>query len=85
MKVGDSMKEKLCYEGYGLVWQDNFSGGKLDLAAWNIELHEPGWVNNELQEYTASAENIFIENGCLVLKAVKKPDGTYTSGRKRNF
>lgn len=86
----DTMERKLSYEGYRLVWQDDFSGGKLNLNDWNIELHEPGWVNNELQEYTASAENIYIENDKLVLKAVKKPDGSYTSGRvstqwKRDF
>lgn len=84
------MEQKLSYEGYRLVWKDDFSGGKLNLDEWNIELHEPGWVNNELQEYTVSAKNIFIENDKLVLKAVKKPDGSYTSGRvstqwKRDF
>jgi len=86
----DRLHQKLSYEGYKLVWEDLFSGRTLNMDAWNVELHEPGWVNNELQEYTASPDNIFIENGCLVLKAVKNPDGTYTSGRvstqwKRDF
>ena len=84
------MHQNLSYEGYRLVWEDLFSGRTLNMDDWNIELYEPGWVNNELQEYTASPDNIFIENGCLVLKAVKNPDGTYTSGRvstqwKRDF
>ena len=84
------MEQKLSYDGYRLVWEDTFSGDTLNPDDWNMELHEPGWVNNELQEYTASAENVFLENNCLVLKAVKKKDGTYTSGRvstqwKRDF
>jgi len=84
------MDEKLSYEGYRLVWQEDFSGETLNEDDWNIELHEPGWVNHELQEYTASAENVFLEKNQLVLKAVRKPDGSYTSGRvstqgKRDF
>lgn len=84
------MDQTLSYEGYHLVWEDQFQGDTLSPENWNRELHEPGWVNQELQEYTASAENISLQNGKLVLRAVKNPDGTYTSGRvstqyKRDF
>ena len=75
------MDKQLSYEGYYLVWQDDFNSEKLNLDDWNIELHEPGWVNHELQEYTASAENIFIKDGKLVLQGVKKENGSFTSGR----
>ena len=34
---------------------------------WNYETHEPGWVNNELQEYTDS-EYIYVKMELLVLK-----------------
>ena len=57
---------------------------KLDETKWNRETHEPGWTNNELQEYTNSDENIFVRDGNLVLKAVKtQKDGEdyYTSGK----
>ena len=55
--------------------------------------HEPGWVNNELQEYTTSTDNVYVKNGKLVIQAIKKSkDGntTYTSGKvttqnKRDF
>lgn len=71
--------------GYSLKWQDNFNGTKLNTADWNYELHEPGWVNNELQKYTDSEENTFVKDGSLVIKAVKKVDKdgnvSYTSGR----
>ena len=41
----------LSYEGYELVWMDDFDGDTLNREDWNVELHEPGWVNKELQEY----------------------------------
>ena len=40
---------KLSYDGYNLRWEDHFNGNSLDMNNWNIEVHEPGWVNNELQ------------------------------------
>lgn len=75
----------LSYEGYELKWEDQFEGETLNRDDWNVELHDPGWVNNELQSYVDSPENIYIEDGSLVLKPVEKvnEDGTvsYTSGR----
>ena len=41
-------------EGYNLLWSDEFDGDKLDETKWNREKREPGWTNNELQEYTES-------------------------------
>lgn len=76
---------KLLYDGYTLQWADDFNGSELNRDDWNIELHAPGWVNNELQAYVDSPENIYLENGSLVIKPIeqKNPDGTvsYTSGR----
>lgn len=74
----------LSYEGYDLKWEDQFEGDSLNRDDWNVELHDPGWVNNELQSYVDSTENIYIEDGSLVLKPVEKnEDGSvsYTSGR----
>ena len=79
------MGSDLSYDGYNLVWEDNFDAPELNRDDWNVELHEPGWVNEEWQEYVDSEENIFIENGKLVLKPVKTTDENgndyYTSGR----
>ena len=70
---------------YVLKWQDEFDGSELNRDDWNVELHDPGWVNAELQAYVDSAENIFLRDGKLVLHPVqiKNDDGTfsYTSGR----
>ena len=75
----------LSYEGYHLKWEDQFEGNSLNRDDWNVELHDPGWVNNELQSYVDSPENIYIKDGSLVLKPVENvsEDGSvsYTSGR----
>ena len=72
-------------DGYNLLWHDEFNGTTLDLKTWNRELREPGWTNNELQEYTESDENIFVRDGSLVLKALASKDANgndyYTSGK----
>ncbi len=88
-----TMGNDLNLDGYSLVWEDNFDGPGLNRNDWNVELHEPGWVNEELQEYVDSEKNIFIENGNLVIRPVKSTvNGKihYTSGRistqnKRDF
>lgn len=75
----------LSYEGYNLKWEDQFEGESLNRDDWNVELHDPGWVNNELQSYVDSPENIYLQDGSLVLKPVenRSEDGnvSYTSGR----
>ena len=71
-------------EGYNLLWSDEFDGDVMDETKWNYEPHEPGWTNNELQEYTTSTDNVFVRDGKLVLKAIKTTkDGQdyYTSGK----
>lgn len=72
-------------EGYNLLWNDEFSGDKLDMDYWSYDPHEPGWTNSELQEYTTSEENVFTRDGKLVLKAIKTKDENgkdyYTSGK----
>ena len=78
----DLMKET--NKNWNLVWEDNFDGDSLNMEDWNYETHEPGWVNNELQEYTDSTDNIYVKDGELVLKAIKDEteDGVkYTSGK----
>ncbi|MBR6761588.1 MAG: family 16 glycosylhydrolase [Oscillospiraceae bacterium] len=70
--------------GYTLLWNDEFDGTELDESIWNYEPHEPGWTNQELQEYTTSTDNVFLRDGNLVIKAIKtQKDGAdyYTSGK----
>jgi len=77
-------RDLLDYAGYTLVWEDNFDAEKLDETAWNYELHDPGWVNNELQAYIQSDETVYIKDGKLVIKPIEKEENgkkTYVSGR----
>lgn len=75
----------LLKQGYKLKWKDDFNGDSLNKADWNVETHEPGWVNSEWQAYVDSADNIQVKDGKLLLKPIKTVDkdgnASYTSGR----
>ena len=78
------MRDTLSYAGYTLVFEEHFDGPALDRSRFNVELHEPGWVNAELQEYVDSTENIRLEDSLLLIRPVRRVCGgkvTYTSGR----
>ena len=90
-------------EEFQLIFEDDFDAGfvrpdenRLDPdapnpAIWNIDQgYGPdgfGWGNDEWQLYTASADNLRVEDGNLVITALcpEEPcgsrDGTITSGR----
>ncbi len=67
-----------------LVWSDEFSGlanTPPDPAKWNYDLGGGGWGNNELETYTNSTDNVFLDGtGNLVIRALST-DAGYTSGR----
>lgn len=69
-----SDEEVTQYEGYTLLWHDEFNGTELDKSNWFPEYHTPGWVNNELQEYTVNGDNYYVKDGKLVIKATKTTD-----------
>ena len=66
-------------EGYKLVFEDDFNGDHLDRKVWNVEKHEKGWVNGELQEYVDSDENIKVQDGYLNIIPVEKVETTSTT------
>lgn len=85
-------KEKIpTPEGWTLVWNDEFDGTAINFEKWTHEVNAQGGGNNELQYYTNSSENSFIENGHLVIQARKEaytgPEGRrdYTSARLRTY
>ncbi|MGI8555795.1 MAG: glycoside hydrolase family 16 protein [Pyrinomonadaceae bacterium] len=59
-----------------LVFSDEFNGRRgtrVDAAKWTAEIGGQGWGNQELEFYTDSAENAFLDGkGSLVIKAIKK-------------
>ncbi|KAF4326007.1 hypothetical protein G195_000272 [Phytophthora kernoviae 00238/432] len=64
--------------GMNLIWQDEFTGTTLDTSKWNYETgyylnNDPatwGWGNAELQHYTNSTQNVFVQDGKLNIKAM---------------
>lgn len=79
------MKDKLSYSGYQLIFEEQFDAPRLRREDWNVELHDPGWVNEEWQRYVDSGETICLREGRLLIRPVKtaRPDGAadYASGR----
>ncbi len=77
-------------DAWRLVWQDEFDGSQLDADKWVHVGGGNGFGNQELEYYTDRLENVRVENGMLILKAIKEtytgPDGVrrrFTSGRIR--
>jgi beta-glucanase (GH16 family) len=76
-----------------LVWSDEFGGSNgsaPDSSKWTIETGGDGWGNHELEYYTNRPQNTQIQNGSLVITALKETytgkDGVtrnYTSGRMK--
>lgn len=81
-------------EDMRLVWSDEFDGMQINTEKWSFDTADGcqfgpdlcGWGNNELQYYTSRPENAYIEDGKLVIKAVKEipfylGEYQYTSAR----
>jgi beta-glucanase (GH16 family) len=68
-----------------LAWSDEFESNTIDKNIWNFQVVEAGRFNDEWQRYTDSNDNAYIENNCLVIKAVHESDfhgmNQYTSAR----
>lgn len=87
-------KEKAQYD-YKLVWNDEFDGNSLDLTKWGyqygtgLEYGLDGWGNSELEYYTDRPENVRVEDGKLIITAIREEtpyEGMeYTSGRIRTM
>ncbi|HSR88296.1 MAG TPA: hypothetical protein VLL07_05040, partial [Pontiella sp.] len=59
-------------EGWKLAWSDEFDGATLNEADWNRQIVPAGRFNEEWQAYTDSMENAWVEDGCLVIRALHK-------------
>lgn len=82
-------------DGYKLVWNDEFDGCSLDLTKWDYQYGDGSeykldeWGNSDLEYYTDRPENVRVEDGKLILTAVRENtpyEGMeYTSGRIRTM
>jgi len=70
---------------WNVVWSDEFSDNNLNTAKWQCEVGtgSNGWGNNELQYYTASQNNVYLDSGYLHIKALNQSfnGSNYTSAR----
>ncbi|NDV63594.1 glycoside hydrolase family 16 protein [Puniceicoccales bacterium CK1056] len=57
-----------------LVWADEFEGDTLNPDNWNRQVVKAGRFNKEWQAYTDSVDNAYVEEGCLVIKAIHHGD-----------
>jgi beta-glucanase (GH16 family) len=67
-----------------LIWSDEFEyTGTPDPANWSYDIGGDGWGNNEEQYYTDRPENVHVENGKLIITALKEDynGNNYTSAR----
>ena len=80
LSLGNS---NLFSQNYKLSWSDEFSVNKIDESVWTYKTGGSGWGNEELQYYTNRDTNAFIENGKLIIQALKENFGgrEYTSAR----
>ena len=82
-------------DGRKLVWADEFdqpNGSAPNPTNWVYDLGGNGWGNNELEAYTDRRVNSRIENGHLIIEALREKfkgkDGKerdYTSARLKTL
>ena len=73
-----------CAGSPALSFDDEFNGAKgaPPPANWGYDIGSRGWGNHELETYTSSRANSYLDgSGHLVIKAIREPDGTWTSAR----
>ena len=72
-------------EDWILLWSDEFDAPDIDMTKWSYEVGTGnwGWGNGEAQYYTDNSNNSFIEDGKLIIKAIRQSysGSDYTSAR----
>ena len=70
-------------QNWQLIWSDEFNDTLINPFIWTHESGGSGWGNNELQYYTNRPQNSYIEDGKLIIKALREnySGKLYTSAR----
>lgn len=75
------------YDGYDLLWQDEFTGSTLNAENWSYDIGNGnwGWGNNELEYYRA--ENAWVSDSVLTIEARQESYGgfSYTSAKIKTY
>ena len=84
----DGFDAPTSYAGYTLLWSDEFDQAQVNPATWSYETGDGcpalcGWGNNELQYYSSAADNLFFQDGKMIIEARAEKFGgkDYTSSR----
>lgn len=66
-----------------LVWSDEFKGSGINSSNWRYDIGGWGWGNGEAQYYTSRPENARVEDGALIIEALREDyqGSAYTSAR----
>jgi beta-glucanase (GH16 family) len=79
-----SAQDAVRLQPWRLAWSDEFDGPantSPDRTKWTYDLGRTGWGNAELENYTNSTDNAFLDGSShLVIQALAN-GGSYTSGR----
>lgn len=83
--VSNKSINKMIDKQWKLKWADEFEKEIIDSNNWTLQIVKAGRFNEEWQRYTSSNKNAYIENNCLVIKAIHESDkhglNQYTSAR----
>lgn len=84
----ESVSETSVYDPgpeWKLAWSDEFDKDSVNAENWNYQIVEAGRFNEEWQRYTNSSENAYIQDDCLVIRAIHESQehgmDQYTSAR----
>ena len=67
-----------------MIWHDEFEGSRLDSSKWVYVVGGDGFGNKELEYYTDRPQNLYLESGMLVIKAIQE-DYRGADGVERGF
>ena len=83
--ISNNSIDKMKDTHWKLIWADEFENETIDTNNWTLQVVKAGRFNEEWQRYTKSNKNAYIENNCLVIKAIHESDkhglDQYTSAR----
>lgn len=88
VSVDQGYNTPMQYDGWDLVWNDEFEGSAVNTDYWVFETGDGcpnlcGWGNNEWQYYRS--QNAWVEEGVLTIEARRENVGNrnYTSARMK--
>jgi beta-glucanase (GH16 family) len=83
--ISNNSMNKMEDTKWKLKWADEFKKETIDSNNWTLQVVKAGKFNEEWQRYTNNNKNAYIENNCLVIKAIHESDkhglNQYTSAR----